>query len=286
MREWSDGYVEWSDGNIVYISVVFSWKLKKAQERINYFKSKNNYVIVGGPAVLYDQTYLSNVDEINLFMEDIIAKHNPNATFTTRGCIRKCKFCIVNKIEKEFLELNDWPIRPIICDNNLLVSSSKHFNSVIDKLKPLKGIDFNQGLDARLLTKEMASRLAELDLYCVRLAWDHIKLEKDFLRAVDLFVSVGIPKKKIRTYILIGYNDTPEDALYRLQTTKDLGMWPNPMRYQPLDVEKRNGYVDPNWTDRQLKNYMRYWSCLRYLEHIKFEDYDYQFMTKKRQQCL
>ena len=57
---------------------------------------------------------------------------------------------------------------------------------MIDKLKPLSGIDFNQGLDARLLTEYHAERLAELDLKMVRLAWDHIGLESQFNPADEI----------------------------------------------------------------------------------------------------
>jgi len=269
---WSGGYIEWIDGNTAYISVVFSWLLGKAFQRAIWLKMQGYEVRAGGPAVSYNPKFLSSVAEIGGEV-DALSRHNPEATFTTRGCIRKCSFCIVSKIEPEYKELSDFPIRPIVCDNNFLASSRKHFDLVIDRLKPIKGIDFNQGLDARLLTKYQAERLAELDLYCVRLAWDHVGIEKDIMRSIDLLLAAGIPKNKIRCYVLIGFDDTPKDALYRLQTLKDLGLWPNPMRYQPLNAVRRNEYIASGWTERQLRNYMRYWSRLRWLEHIPFADY-------------
>jgi len=269
---WSGGYIEWIEGNTAYISVVFSWLLGKAFQRAVWLKMQGYEVRAGGPAVSYNPKFLSSVAEIGGEV-DALSRHNPEATFTTRGCIRKCSFCIVSKIEPEYKELSDFPIRPIVCDNNFLASSRKHFDLVIDRLKPIKGIDFNQGLDARLLTKYQAERLAELDLYCVRLAWDHVGIEKDIMRSIDLLLAAGIPKNKIRCYVLIGFDDTPKDALYRLQTLKDLGLWPNPMRYQPLNAVRRNEYIASGWTERQLRNYMRYWSRLRWLEHIPFADY-------------
>lgn len=269
---WSGGYIEWIEGNTAYISVVFSWLLGKAFQRAVWLKMQGYEVRAGGPAVSYNPKFLLSVAEIGGEV-DALSRHNPEATFTTRGCIRKCSFCIVSKIEPEYKELSDFPIRPIVCDNNFLASSRKHFDLVIDRLKPIKGIDFNQGLDSRLLTKYQAERLAELDLYCVRLAWDHVGIEKDIMRSIDLLLAAGIPKNKIRCYVLIGFDDTPKDALYRLQTLKDLGLWPNPMRYQPLNAVRRNEYIASGWTERQLRNYMRYWSRLRWLEHIPFADY-------------
>jgi hypothetical protein len=134
-------------------------------------------------------------------------------------------------------------------------------------------VDFNQGLDARLLTRHHADRLAELNLYAVRLAFDNTAHERKFLAAYQKLRKAGIPARRIRVYVLIGFDDTPQDALYRLELVRSLGSLTNPMRYQPLDAERRNQYVGDNWTDAQLKRYMRYFSRLRWLGHIPFERY-------------
>lgn len=269
---WSGGLIDWVNSNTAYISVVFSWQLQQAYQRAVWLRSQGYHVCAGGPAVLNNPGFLAEVAETGGEV-DALARHNPDATFTTRGCVRRCQFCIVHKIEPVYREIDDWPVRPIVCDNNLLAASDKHFNSVIDKLKPLKGVDFNQGLDARLMTRERADRLAELDLYAVRLSWDYTGMEREFMIAFRKLRDAGIPTKIIRVYCLIGFNDTPEDALYRLETVRALGVRPSPMRYQPLDALKRNSFVGPAWTERELRRYMRYFSRLRWLEHIPFAEY-------------
>lgn len=273
MRKWKTGLIEYREGRTAYLSVVFSWQLQEAFQRAIWLKAEGYNVKAGGPAVTLNPGRISQVADID-GKWNALPHHNPSATFTSRGCIRNCKFCAVPRMEGYLVELTDWEPKPIVCDNNLLACSDKHFNSVIDKLKPISGVDFNQGLDARLLTKSHAERLAELDLHAVRLAWDHIGLESQFMKAYETLIGAGIPKRKIRVYVLIGYKDTPEDALYRLQTVKDIGLWPNPMRYQPINAETKNNYIGKNWTDRQLKDFMRYWSRLRWLEHIPFEEYN------------
>ena len=45
------------------------------------------------------------------------------------------------------------------------------------------------------------------------------------------------------------------------------------LRYQPLDATEKNGYVAPGWTDAELRRMTRYYSRLRWLEHIPYEDY-------------
>jgi hypothetical protein len=273
MTNWSGGLVEWTSNNTAYISVVFSWQLQEAYQRVAWYKASGYKVKVGGTAVDYNPAYFTGIADHGNNV-NALQFHNPDATFTTRGCIRKCPFCIVPIIEGEFREIHNFIPKPIVCDNNFLASSKAHFDRVMDRLKPLKHIDFNQGLDARLLNNYMANRLAELDLQFVRLAFDNTKTEKEFLRAYQLLLDAGVPAKKIRVYCLIGFMDTPEDAIYRLELIRSLGSMPNPARYQPLNAKKRNCYVDINWTEKELKDISRYYSRLVWLGHIKFEDYN------------
>lgn len=270
---WSKKFLEWTDDDQAYLSVVFTWDLPKVMERTIILREKGYTVHVGGPACKLMPDYLADVARVNEMEVPVLERHNPMATFTSRGCVRHCKFCAVPQIEGGLVELDDWPIRPIVCDNNLLACSRAHFDDVIDKLKPLSGIDFNQGLDARLLTEYHADRLAELDCM-VRLAFDSVSYESQFMRAYETLRKAKIAKRRIRVYVLIGFDDTPEDALYRLELVRRLKITPNPMRYQPLNTLKKNSYIAPGWTDKELKRYMRYWSRLRWLNSVPFEEFD------------
>ena len=268
------GLAEWIEGDAAYLSVVFSWQKQTAFQRAIWLRAQGYTVLVGGPAADYDPEFFRGVGYQSGGI-DALSRHNPNATSTSRGCPRRCSFCTVPIIEGALVELDDWPVRPIICDNNLLACSRAHFDRVIDRLLPVPQVDFNQGLDARLLTDHHAGRLAELDLYLVRLAWDDTKGKRQFMAALYKLWAAGIPKAKIRVYVLIGFDDTPEDALYRLKAIWNLGIMPNPMRYQPLDATRRNQYVAPGWTERELKRYMRYWSNLRHVGSIPFAEFAY-----------
>ena len=272
-NNWIGGLAEWTKDNTAYISVVFTWQLAEAYQRAAWYKAMGYHVRAGGPAVILNPDYLADVtDEIH-GQVNALPHHNPDATVTSRGCIRNCAFCAVPRIEGDLVELDDWEPEPIVCDNNLLACSHTHFDRVIDRLKPIHSVDFNQGLDARLLTKYHADRLTELDLTRVRLAWDDTYLESAFMAAYEKLRNASVPKKKIRVYVLFGFRDTPDDALYRFQTIKALGIWSNPMRYQPLQAKKRNAYVAPHWTEHELRRYARYWSRQRWLAAIPFKEY-------------
>jgi len=269
MYTWRKDIASWRMGRALYLSVPFTWLLTKARHMAQQHKGP---VFAGGPAVMLMPDTMCDVADIETPPPvPPIIMHNPMATFTTRGCPNACPFCAVPKIEGSFRELRNWPVRPIVCDNNLLSSSRVHFDRVINALKTMPWVDFNQGLDARLFKPHHADRLAELRHVKVRFAFDHRSTENKVADAVALTRRKGL--KNISIYCLIGFRDTPEDARYRLEKVRSWGIRPNPMRYQPLDAIKKNNYVAPNWTDYELCRMMRYYSRLCWLEHIPYKDY-------------
>jgi len=274
---WSKRTIYWTeeDTKTVFISVPFTWNLPDAYSTCAWFRQAGYTVEVGGPAVDLMPHYLNDVaDGIGGQFKPLPLRfHNPDATFTSRGCPNRCSFCAVPRIEGDLRELIEWEPKPIVCDNNLLACSRKHFDTVIDRLKPLKGVDFNQGLDTRLLSDYHINRLKELRLKVVRLAWDNTQSETYVMKAIEQLLKAGFGHRRIQVYVLFGVQDTPDDVLYRLQTLKGLGIRPNPQRYNPLNTLKRDSYVAPNWTDRELRRYMRYWARQNWLEHVPFEEY-------------
>lgn len=275
MTTWSKRWIEWADGETAYVSVPFTWLLEKAASRCVALKQDHRHVRIGGPAVEARPDFppgLSSVAEIGGHV-DALWRHNPEATMTSRGCIRACSFCCVPRIEGDIVELPTWEPKPIVCDNNLLACSRRHFDRVIDSLKGQRGVDFNQGLDARLITPYHAGRIAELRMESVRLSWDSVDEESAVMDAMGMLRSAGFGKRRLRVYVLIGYEDTPDDAYYRLQTLKDMGIRPNAQRYQSLTSQKINSDCGVHWTRTLLARYMRYWNRQAWLGGVAFEDY-------------
>jgi len=270
---WSKRPVEWFEGETAYVSVPFTWQLPQAYSRCVWLHAQGYKVRAGGPAVSLMPHYLMGVASIGGEV-DALAHHNPLATFTSRGCIRSCKFCAVPRVEGELRELEHWEPKPVVCDNNLLACSRRHFDRVVDSLKNLSSIDFNQGLDARLLTGYHCDRLTELNLKMVRLSWDHMQEERSVMDAIGRLRKAGLKQNQIRVYVLIGFDDTPEDAWYRLSTLKKIGVWPYPQRYNPLDALRRDNYVAADWTERQLKRFVRYWSRQEHFAGLPFSEFD------------
>lgn len=213
--------------------------------------------------------------------------------YSTRGCIRNCDFCAVRKFEPKYVPYKNIGkmIRDIatlsgekqnllLMDNNVL--ASKCFDKIIDDIKAagfVKGavfgptkrkrtVDFNQGLDARLLTEEKMKRLSEIPLEPMRIAFDHIKFKDVYVAAVRLAHKYG--QKDMSNYVLYNHEDTPQDFYERLSINIDLNeefaeeaargegvktvIYSFPMRYMPVGAKTRD--VDTgnqHWNKRYLR---------------------------------
>jgi hypothetical protein len=261
MNQWRKGIASWRVGDNLYISVPFTWLMEEALTLAS--NNKHLKAVIGGPGTM--QPSICEGYEPVLF-------HNPLATITSRGCPNKCPWCAVPILEGDFRELESWRYAPIIYDNNLLASSKSHFRKVIDSLSWFPSCDFNQGLDARLFTHFHAEEIARLKSPHIRFAFDKWSMEEKVYKAVNICKGYGF---KINVYCLIGHKDTPDDARGRLELVRSWGFRPNPARYQPLDAVKKNNYVADGWTEKDLRKMVKYYSMLRWFEHIPYDDFDY-----------
>ena len=169
--------------------------------------------------------------------------------FSHRGCIRKCDFCAV-----PILEGKPFQIRPnsriahlvhpdhkrvILWDNNVLGES--HWRGLFAELKTLKvEVDFNQGLDARLVTKDVAVELNGLNIPTIRFAYDFPGMQKGMQRAITHLRAAGLSSRRhghIICYVLYNHRDTPEELFERVRDLLAWGIAAYPMRYQPLGGE-------------------------------------------------
>ena len=200
--------------------------------------------------------------------------NNASIGYMTKGCINRCPFCAVPELEKEYVPFI--PLRKqidpnkkdlLLLDNNVLASSE--FPRIIKEIKrygfyngakfrdKLRYVDFNQGIDVRLLTEEKMSLLSEIAIKPLRIAFDDIKFKKLYMEKIRLAHKYGI--KHLSNFILFNYNDTPEDFYERLriniELNEELGLsiFSFPMRFIPLDAKDRKYVNISNWTARQLR---------------------------------
>jgi len=150
-----------------------------------------------------------------------------NFGFTTRGCIRKCPFCIVHikepilKVVIHYLkQLWDGRSKLITLYDNNILALPEHFESICKQSIELNLIlDFNQGLDHRLLTPEIVKLLKSISHKEYHLAFDSPAYYKSVNKAITMLQNEGI--NRCIWYVLVGFNTSFQEDLDRLNYLRE-----------------------------------------------------------------
>lgn len=251
-----------------YISCVFEQNARDAQKLVSLFSD----VQVGG----YGFNGAKLPDEIEHTMPNYsLYGCDFSMGFTSRGCIRNCEFCIVPEKEGPICDhapvsefLHPGHNKVILLDNNFLASPmwKENLQFIIDH--DLK-VNFNQGLDIRLVNDENAAMLAECKFYnwhfkCRQLhfAFDLPEIEPEVRRGVGILGDNGIKPRNLMFYELVGERTTFEQDIHRFEVLRELGVDPFVMIYN-------------NRRDRpELRHFAR-WVNKRIYKSCDLRDYDH-----------
>lgn len=391
-------YLKYPKWDRIYITTLFTFYWQKTINTINEFKVLCNNlseVKVGGIAAslvpgeieketgirpyiglldkpsVYDKDDDKIIDKLPLdysILNEITYKYPENEgyyAYMTRGCINRCKFCAVPKLEPEYkcfigikeqIKYIDEIYGPkrnlLLLDNNVLASD--RFDDIIDEIKEcgfvvgatftepsqyeiaynglingyndkgytkkivslykeiykkcndelktevysllyennllkedtatkgciisvhermqhifkkynnskpkIRHVDFNQGVDARLINEYNISRLAEIPIHPLRIAFDSWKLKDIYERAIRLAANTGI--KNMSNYLLYNYEDEPVDLYRRMKLNVDLceeldvNIYSFPMKYHPIQDSKyfRNrNFIGKCWNRKFIR---------------------------------
>ena len=120
-------------------------------------------------------------------------------------------------------------------------------------------IDFNQGVDARLFTNEIVKALSEVAIRPLRIAFDDIKTQPQYLNAIELSINNGL--KDFSNYLLYNFQDKPEDLYERMRINVDLceqynvNIYSFPMKYHPIRGEHSHDrdYIGKYWNRKYIR---------------------------------
>lgn len=275
---WIGGLAEWQDGATTYLSVAFTWKLDEAYSRAMFAKSCGQRVIAGGPALFLVkmQHELAEVAEIAKDCPDAITKHNPLATFASRGCPVGCWFCIVPAMEgREFTLLPDFPVRPVLCDNNLSALPAEYQDHIIRRYQDagVRLLDANSGFEPITFTPDVYARwkpLVNAGGGPWRFAYDETKERTQVHQVMTMLTSE--PQKRKRVYVLIG-NEPFAECMNRIQEVIDAGCEPHVQPLMKLAALNKEPWVRFDWTAQKLRDVAR-WANGWVWKRAPFDEYD------------
>jgi len=166
--------------------------------------------------------------------------------FLTRGCPRGCDFCIVKDKEGrcsiKVADLSEFwrgQKKVVLCDPNIL--ACKDWKDLLRQLIDSGAeVDFNQGLDIRLMTEEKAKMLQQIRIKEIHFAWDRYEDKDKVLPKLKLFADAckTMRPNDAIVYTIVNFSTTLEQDLERIYTIRDLGYWPYVMIYDKEHCER------------------------------------------------
>lgn len=191
--------------------------------------------------------------------------------FTTRGCPRGCGFCHVaakeGKCSRKVANVDEfWKgQKSIVLNDPNILACPEHKDLLVQLADTKATVEFNQGLDIRLVNNDNLELLQRVKLNHIHFAFDRWQ-DKDIiepkLRAFKEATGYDRNKGKVMVYILVNYDTTIEQDIYRIQLCRELNFAPYPMIY---DKE----HCDPIYRklQRWCNNFI-FWRCPTFEEYM------------------
>ena len=297
----------------IYVASLFTWELPRTVKTIHYYSQSvhnSKDIVVGGIGATLMPDYIAKSADCTIItglldtqgklekgspalecevpdygiLGSVEYEYIPKDAFflkATKGCVHKCRFCAVPKLEPNYRGYKDLPYQfhqavlshgerqnIVLLDNNALAHPA--LNRIINQIRDLgfgrgmwwnkrfRYVDFNQGIDARIIAAnpKIANLLHGINLSPVRLAFDTMSMERHYRKAIELMARAGF--REFTNYMLYNFTDSPADFYHRLHINLELShsheiiITGFPMRYAPINDVSRQ-YVSPKWKWRYLR---------------------------------
>lgn len=197
-------------------------------------------VIKGGTGYDIRSRLADEIESSTLMDYSIYPQYQFSIQFFSRGCLRSCPFCLVREKEGyihpvEPVELNPNGKWIEVLDNNFFANTE--WKSAIQYLLKAQQPVNLHGVDVRIMDEEQAYWLNRLHLRrSIHIAWDLPQIDlTDKLREVTRYIK----PYKLMCYILIGFNSTVEQDMYRIERCRELGIKPYVMPYRDFQNKEQ-----------------------------------------------
>lgn len=227
--------VEWADP-------MFGQRYDRVyKSKIFTFSPDNNFpwecdVIKGGSGYDIKSRLPIEVERSTMMDYSLYPQYDFSIQFFSRGCIRHCPFCLVHDKEGDIHSVEPVQLNPNgkhieVLDNNFFANPEWKF--AVNYLLNTKQKVNLHGVDVRIMDEEQAYWLNRLPLHkSIHIAWDLPQIDlTDKLREVTRYIKPW----KLMCYILVGFNSTMEQDLYRIERCRELGIKPYVMPYRDFE---------------------------------------------------
>lgn len=203
-----------------------------------------------------------------------IAIRNLRDNYNDRAYIRKC-INLYKELMKKIPESEQGAFYLLLESHDLLTvdTATKEaifaiddyvrpwFDKLQTRVRPkMRNVDFNQGIDSRLVTDENMQIISKTCIRPLRIAFDHWELRDIYERAICRAADAGITE--LSNYLLYNFNDRPVELYYRLKLNAelceklDISIYSFPMKYHPIDNEDyfmNRDYIGEHWNRKFVR---------------------------------
>lgn len=259
--------VEWAMPIFGDYDKIYSSKIFTFSEDINYIEYNAKEIIKGGTGYDIHSVLPDEIENSKLIDYSIYPQYPFSIQFFSRGCIRKCPFCLVRDKEGYIKSVDPVELNPNakwieVLDNNFFANPEwkSSINYLLEKNQPVN----LHGVDIRIMNEEQAYYINKLRLKNnIHIAWDLPKVDlTQHLKDVTKYIK----PYKLTCYVLVGFNSTPEQDLRRLYTLRSLGITPFVQPYRDFKNKR-----SPTQYEKDLAR----WANKRwFFKTTSFEDFE------------
>ena len=203
-----------------------------------------------------------------------IAIKNLNDNYNNRAYVRKC-IGLYKELMKKLSDEKKGEFYLLLESHDLLsvdTATRENILEIDELVKPLfkklystarpkmRIVDFNQGVDSRLITDKNMQKLAQICIRPLRIAFDHWELRDIYVTAIRSAVNAGITE--LSNYLLYNFKDKPEELYYRLKLNAELceelnaSIYSFPMKYHPIDNDDyymNRDFIGTHWNRKFIR---------------------------------
>ena len=278
-------FVEWYDPwnglaeeyDKVYVSKVFSFSKDYEHpiyaKEVNYGGSGYCIKLVDGKEVYDSARDKTLPHEIEHIYPDygLYGITDCAYGFLTRGCPRNCQFChttqkdgCVSHKVADLAEFWNGQKNIVLLDQNILACKD-HLDLLQQLIDSKAYVEFNGGLDIRLVTERNIEQIKRLKIKSIHFAYDRYQDKKTVECKLQMFKDAtgwDKNKKQIIVYVLVNFDTTIEQDIERIQFLRNLNFAPYVMIY---DKEHCNPVY--RRLQRWVNNYFVFWSVPTFAEY-------------------